>query len=542
MLVFFCIAPELAAQPRARDAILTLPYLVEGDPGRAGFMSPDLAEDFAVATRFLFRLRSESPQISAEETRRSLRSLAFDPAKPFTDRVARAVCAESQAGYVFAGSVRIVQANQIALRASVYSCQRATIQGRAAQMSSASRLQRGIAALVDEAARGWAQPPPRLPATGALSGQRIDLVAVIDYSGSMVYDLPAIHAALAAVGRQLPGGSRLGAVALETGDQTDILPFSEQWAPLLRVLEQKGARGETTARGLESALAVVERYRDWRGDARLLVFSDVDLGGRRSVGIESRLRRLRSRGVKPQLFSMLNQRFADRQEWRRLARALGMAEPEVIYARQVGFVDGTQLSFLLHGVRFSTSLAEIGGLLSEDRLSELDLRPIETAQFRREELNLNDLPAAYARLNQMRLSAIGPVQSNLEKRIARAVEGGRRESAAAGRALLKSEGLSFSIDVGDAATLERLRAARGSRIYVGLRLSPAPPGASGDPVVNDPADVYIVSQGEAPTLFAESWPQLLRRARDGLDRRDIVFVLAEVLEAGATGDVRDLRE
>ncbi|MBX7059250.1 MAG: hypothetical protein K1X75_14385 [Leptospirales bacterium] len=522
--------------------MLALPFLVEGDTVRAGLDLPDLPGEFAAATRFLFSLRSDYPVLSVEAATRALRAASFQPQTPFTDRVARSVCAESGAGYLLAGSVRAVDQNQVMLRASVFGCRSARIEARGAQLTSVQRLQRGLGSLLDQAMRGWAPPAAHPEQHGGLGSERIDLAAIIDYSGSMVYDLPAIHAALAAIGPQLPQGSRLGAVALESGDQTDILPFSEQWTPLLRVLGQKGARGETTVRGLDNALSIVERYRDWRGDTRLLVFSDASLGGRRNPGMESRLRRLRGRGVKTLFFSLLNQRYADRQEWTRLSRSVSTETTQPLYAREAAFVDGRRLNFVVAGSRFYTTEQSIRPAQLSGDLRELQLQPLETVSYRREELNLNDLPLAFARLGGTRLSSASAIVSNLELCIARGVEGLRRQSPAAGRALLKNDGLSFTIDVGDAAILARLQAERGRRLYVGLRLSPAPAAESAAAVVNEPGDVYIVNQGEVPRLFVDSWSQVLRRAPEGIDRQNIVFFLVEPIEAGRTGDVRDLRE
>lgn len=518
---------------------MVLPYLLEGDPERAGITLPDAPIRLQEATRFLLSQRRGRTVVSEAASRRVEAALNFRPEEPFTARRAGELCAESRAEFLFAGSARFVSPTQIFLRASLYSCSGRNVTRRGSAMTTAARLQRGLLQLTDETTSGVMNPAPIEEGEGLRPAQPLDLAVVVDYSGSMLYDIPAIHAALGALRNALPPRSRLGVIAIESGDRIDILPFSERWDPLLRAMQQKGARGEVTLRGLENALAVADRFREWRGDRALLVFSDASARGRRAASVEALLRRLQNKGVRSSLFSLANQSYEDRREWERIARALRLADPAVVYGRQFGLLTGESLFVTLRGSRFYLADEDVRADVVAGRLNVAALEPIDTVHFRRDELNLNDLPAGYARQKNTRLTSLGAVFSSLEKRIGEAAITRVYDGGEYAPVLLKNEGLSFTIRVSDARVLERFRQLRGRKVYVGLRLHPSP---GGERAVNTPGSVYIMEQGEAPRLFVTTWAEVLRRADTALDRNEVWFFLVETLEVGDARESEDLRQ
>jgi hypothetical protein len=539
ILILLIAAWPATGPAQTSGGLMVLPYLLEGDPERAGFTLPDAPIRLQEATRFLLSQRRGRTVVSETISRRVEAALNFRPEEPFTARRAGELCAESRAEFLFAGSARFVSPTQIFLRASLYSCSGRSVTRRGSAMTTAARLQRGLLALTDETTSGVMQPAPIEDGEGLRPAQPLDLAVVVDYSGSMIFDIPAIHAALGALRNALPPRSRLGVIAIESGDRVDILPFSERWDPLLRAMQQKGARGEVTLRGLENALAVADRFREWRTDRALLVFSDANVRGRRASSVESLLRRLQNKGVRSSLFSLANQSYEDRREWERIARALRLADPAVVYGRQFGLLTGQNLFVTLRGSRFYLANEDVRSAVVAGRVNVQQLEPIDTVHFRRDELNLNDLPAAYARQKNTRLTSLGPVFSSLEKRIGEAAitrvyEGGEYASV-----LLKNEGLSFTIRVSEARVLERFRQLGGRKVYVGLRLQPSP---DGERAVNFPGSVYIMEQGETPRLLVTTWAEVLRRPDTALDRNEVWFFLVETLEVGDARQSEDLRE
>ena len=531
-LTGFLVTSPLAAQG---SGMLILPFQVEGDPTRAGFSDTRISDRLQEASHFLLYTARDAKLFSPAQTRTITGRAEWQAGQTLDSLRAGRLCSEARADYLLAGTARFIADGRIYLGATTFICRTGRSVPGANETTDGRNFQQALRRVLVRATPFW-QPRVSPAVTGG--GGAVDLAVVLDHSGSMVEDLPAILNALSALGQQLPRGSRLGFVTAGDGDRLDVIPFSDHWADAVARAREKYASGEVTVNGIERALGIVHSYRDWRGARKVMVFSDARLGSRNS-GLESYLRRIKASGGDVRLFCVLNQQYADRAEWQRMARALSIADPGVLYGREAGFVGEPGLFFLMNGARFYVSRRNLrGGILSGDVPEEV-LQPLETIHYERTQLNLTDLPKALAQKNSTRLAFLGPVVSGLESAIARGATAGVTAASAGTRVLVKNAGLSFWINVQDRSILSELRRRVGEKIYVGLHVAPA---AGGDEkLVNLPNPVYIRSHGEVPDPLIETWTGQARRAERDLIREDVHFFLLEILEIDDGRSSQDIR-
>jgi hypothetical protein len=150
---------------------------------------------------------------------------------------------------------------------------------------------------------------------------------------------------------KLPSQSRIGAV-VAAPEGLDILPLTESWTRMIQVLEAKRPAGDVSIKQIEDALGVVENFRDWKGDRKLLVPFDAK-ADRRMHGIESRIRRLTSRNIDVSLFQLQGQTPDDQAEIRRISKILRLSDPGVLYGRRAGFVKDFRFSWFKTGCALS---------------------------------------------------------------------------------------------------------------------------------------------------------------------------------------------
>jgi hypothetical protein len=193
----------------------------------------------------------------------------------------------------------------------------------------------------------------------------------------------------------------------------------------------------------------------------------------------------------------------------------------------------------MQGDRFFTSRRDLRGAILRGEVPPSEIVPLETIHYERDELNLIDLPKAFARKNGTQLSYLGPIVSSLETTIARAATAGVVAGADGSRVLVKNAGVSFWIRVNDRRIATQLRQKMGQKLYVGLHVAPA--AGAGEKLVNLPDPVYIRSQGEVPELFISTWAELSARSERDLSRDNVYFLLLEILEVDDGRGSQDIR-
>lgn len=530
------------------SGILVLPFLIQGNPEKAGLSDvAQLPEHMQQAAHFLLPTLRSYPLQNLESTRSSLETAGWSSGETLDQRLADRICIAARVDYLVAGSAQFIEASQTFVKSSVYSCREHKIAASAREAGSVTQLQSLLR-------KALLASTPFLPAAqnavdaspGQHADQRpLDLAIILDYSGSMIADIPSILRSLTAIHGALPSGSRLGVVAMNgssVGGNIEILPFTTEWTATLETLYRKKAGGSNNVAALESALSIVNQYRDWQARRMLMIFTTVGSGERRMTGVESQLRRLQSSGIQLRLFPVLNQDHNQRAEWQRLIRVLSLPSAELVYGREILFADGQSSFMVLKSNRFyhTTGSQDISGLIQRDRLDMNVLRGIETIHYQREDLNLNRLPQAYARVTGRRLTSMGPVVSNLEVRMA-ALVGGTADLTDGNRltpVLVKNRGHAFRIYVRDAAMVERLRSMRNQNIYLGLRFRSDATSSAG--IVNLPGPVYIRNYANVPQLFIQSHERLVRLPTGAIDNQDIWFLFVTILEIedDRSGDIR----
>ena len=507
-----------------------------GDPNPDVFDRQRLPEFLQHAAYFLFEQRLRFPLQSRDDLNANLARAGYSASAVFSHETATKVCAETGVSHLLAGSANFRPADGLIVNIVSYSCRRSGVIAKGRASGRLSDLQRLLATGLREAS-----PFARALAPAGPSGadpRALDLAVVIDTSGSMATDLPQIRKGLASVRRQAPEGSRIGTVFLDDGDRIDVLPFTRRWDRMLQVLSARRPAGNVSATGLERGLERIEQYRDTRGIPRLLVFSDAPAQGRRLQLVESRLRRLKRRGWDVHLFQLAGQRPEDRGEWQRLARAVGLKSPEVIYGRRAGFVEFS-LFLVMIGSRFYQSDRDLSGPVAAGSVEGRPMTPIETVAFPADALTLDELPRRMAARDNRKLSGLGPVVSGLEAKITKSALGGTLFETVPYRALVKHEGRGFWVRLHRRTDFERLKALRGQSVYLGLRMT-STPGA--ERITNLPGEIFIRKQKDVPRLLINRRAHLQRLPQKFISPADVWFFLSEIIEVRDARREQDIRE
>lgn len=509
-------APEMAVLPFQVSGQIDLP-----------FTQQDLPDLFSEATHFILETTKDLSLQDLETTRRALRKTGYQAEHVLNSSTLRAICRETRASRVFAGEAHFLAQGRLNLSAVVLSCTTEKEAGRASVTGTVGQMQGALRDLVRDAApfapeRQRPLAPRRKP---------VDLVLVLDASGSMQEDYRTLVKSLAGVRELLPARSRIGAI-VAAPEGLDILPLTEAWPRMIQTLEAKRPAGEVELKQIEEALGIVENFRDWQGDKKLLAAFD-SRSGRRMHGIESRLRRLTSRGIAVSLFQLQGQTPDDQAEIRRMAKVLRLQDPGVLYGRRAGFVEGFSIFLVQNGLRFYRSERDVTGEISTGRLNTDQLLPVETVHYKKEDLNLKNLPQAYAKRENLRLIGAGPVVSGIEARVRAAVDLHGDDPAPAYRVLVKHEGRGMWFRIADPEAARALKKSIRQKIYLGLSFE-----KEGRELINEPSVAFPRTQGRTPRLFITKSDTLSRSA---VSRSDVHFLFCEIVEVESP-DGQDLRK
>lgn len=520
-----------------RNEIAVLPFRITGNPDPLRMQSSELPGLYQEATHFLFESHRDYPLQSLSATAAALKDIRWNQDSVLDEKRSAQICIYTDSSHFLAGSAHFGTDNSLIVEMVVYSCAAHSVVGRSRRSGRVSAMQRLLRTAVVEST-DFARA--RAHANEGTAGGAVDVVAVIDFSGSMAGVLPEIVTSLGAVRNRLPAGSRLAALSLE-GREINALPFSDQWGRTIDALKAKRGAGETSVQTLRSALIKIEEERHWRGARKALIFSDAATGGQRQTELESRIRRLIDRGIEVHLFCMPSQSQADRLEWLRLSRALRLEDPSVLYGRRVGFLEGFSIFLIQSGARFYRADRDVTTEIRGASLNVQDLTPVETIRFEASTLNLNDLPESYAKAENLRFDRhLGPVISGIEKKVEEAVLSGTTAETAKYAALLRNQGASFWARFRDTSIYDSLKDSSGRTAYVGLSLRPS--SDPGERLENDPDVFYIREQSRVPRLFIASWADLLRLPTGSIDEEDVWFFLSEIRDVKDVGGGHDIRE
>ncbi|HMU84323.1 MAG TPA: VWA domain-containing protein [Leptospiraceae bacterium] len=504
-----------------------LPFASTGANESLAFTEQDLPNLLAGATHFIFESTREHRLQDQAQTEKAVKSSGWTADQPLDSAALRSLCRTTSASRLFAGNAQFLSEGRVAISANVFSCAGLSEIGRGRRSGSLSNLQELLRGLIADAAPF----SPEKRTTTAGRRKPADVILVIDASGSMEEDYRAIIKSLPGIREKLPDHSRISAVVVQP-EGLDVLPFTESWSKMISVLDAKRPSGEVTIKQVEDGLGVVENFREWKGDRKLLLCFDAK-SNRRMNGIESRLRRLTGKGIDISLFQLQGQTPKDQAEIRRLSTMLRLTPPSVAYGRRAGFVEGFSLFLIQYGGRYYRADRDATAEIQSGTLDLSRLAPVETIHYTEEELQLKNLPAAYAKHENLRLVGTGPVISGIEVRVKQAVEVRGEEVASVHRALVKHEGQGLWIRIADDGTANSLKKWKGQKLYAGLSFT-----REGRELFNDPSRVYLKTQGDVPRLLITTKDNLQRASH--VSPEDVHFLLCEVVDVQGPGQ-GDLR-
>lgn len=527
LFFLFFLPGALAAE------IVVLPFRIQGKPDPARFSRTELDRQLQEAVYFLARMAIDYPLTSPIRTARAVERSGWRPDQTLNFRPSRSICLETSALYLLAGEARFLGPGEVRLAMTMFSCHTMKKAAAVRRVGQVNRLQQMLLEMIRESA-SFARPKPQFPSDGR--GNSVDLAVLLDCSGSMTGDLPYIKKSLEALLHRLSGESRLAVIALQGDGRRETLPFTNDRTRIRRFLKRQRAGGENSLRFLVESLNPIAQYQEWRGDPRLLVFSDVRLAGETAT-LEGMLQRLRNRGIKSYLFPLSGRQGDDLAAWRRLIETISPQTNKLVYARRLEFLEGYSLYLIVKDNRLFETRKEIGRFVLSGKIDRLEAGVVDTYRFSSNALNLQTLPDEYARRNNLHLAGTGPMISNLESLIHSVALGGTERSRSAYRVLLKNEGVGFWIGVNNASVYKRLRDLIGRKIYLGLRFRYS--GESEQRIGNDPDFILIRSEGNIPRLFVNSWRRLVRLPSRRITPEDIWFLSVEIK---GTQDVRRERD
>jgi len=527
----------LTATLQAESGLAVLPFRIAGEVETMPFTRSELPALLQQATHFLVRTGLEYPALDLMTTGSAVERQKYGPASPFTPEKASALCIDTGSNYLLAGSANWTGKDQVVVNIISFQCRAGQVLARGRQSGSISELQ---SLLRQALADSTPFARKRTVVEQIIKKQAVDLAVVLDTSGSMATVLPPVHSLLRNLSRALPVGSRMAAFVLENrqGEKIESHSYTSNLSRLTELLEARQPAGEISERTLQTALSQVlslqaEASRAGQHTRKLLIFSDVPMGLNQSAGLEDRLRQLRHAGVQIGLFQLASQGAAERQEWARLARSLGLESPEIIWGRRSGFLQGHSVFFIQNGNRFFRANMDITAAIEQDQLRLDSLIPLESATYSREELSILALPEAYARRQKLSLTGNGPLVTNLEKRAHSFVMRGTADTRAPYRVLLQQEGNAFWVQISEPRLYRQLTEKTGEKVFVGLHLTR---NAAAE-LVNLPGSVYLYQEKDVPRLFINNWSHLLRGAAPYIRPADVWFFQATIKEFSGGQDL-----
>ncbi|MBE7436971.1 MAG: VWA domain-containing protein [Spirochaetales bacterium] len=514
-----------------------LPFRISGEVDPLLFTRSELPALLQQATHFLVRTGLQYPVLDLQASNSAAERQKYGPSSPFTPEKASALCIDTGSNYLLAGSANWTKQDQVVINIISFQCRGGQVLARGRHSGSLSRLQ---SLLRDALFDSTPFARRRTVVEQAIKKKAVDLAVVLDTSGSMAPVLPHIHSLLRNLSRSMPVGSRMAAFVLENrqGEKVDSLSYTANVMRMTELLESRQPAAEISEKTLEAALSRALTLRaEPRGGSdsvrKLLVFSDVPLGQNQAPGLEDRLRQLRHSGMQIALYQLASQGPTERQEWARLSRSLALENPEILWGRRSGFLQGYSVFFIHRGNRFFRANTDLKSALEQDQVDMESLIPLEMATYTREELNLLALPEAYARRNNLKLTGNGPLVTNLEKKAHMFVMRGTADMRAPYKVLLQQEGNAFWVQIADPRLYRQMSEKTGEKVFVGVHLTR---NAAGE-LVNLPDSVYLYREQDVPRLFVNNWSHIMKVSGDYIQPADIWFFQATIKEFSGGQDL-----
>ncbi|MCB1137567.1 MAG: VWA domain-containing protein [Leptospiraceae bacterium] len=495
----------LAGSLQARDfEVSILPFRVSGSVPEQYFSRKALPVELQRATAFLFELHKNYPVDSIERLNRSLPvETLVSGALPGQD-----YCNYTRGAYLLKGEAVFSGTRGITITMELQSCNTGRTVQKATGSGSLNDLQTLLVESIQRSTPGFRSSD--LP---AWSGSSVEWILVMDQSGSMSGEKLALARAL----KSLDASGLVGRMGLLlVGENGNRLVEPGSAGEAISILEGSGTGGEVSLSDVARALQTLQRLPP--AERKVLIVTDAGSGS--TAEFEGALRSLLARGSHPVLIPTSGMPATGRTLYARLNRSLKLQDPEIIYGRRAGFIEGFSLFFVQKGDRFYVSRKDVSRFIEAGNLPADQVSPVATVNLRDDSLTLSSVIQSFAKKENLKLLGTGPLISSLENSLASMARGNGQSGH---RVLLKNQGTAFWINC-NSSTATNLRKYRGGqKIYVGLMLKKGPLGPE-----NHPEMVLIRSAADVPSLFIQRYDDL--SSEKLLKKQDIWFFLVEVVD------------
>lgn len=508
-----CLTVPSVLSARA-DRLLVLPFRVSGKAPAAYFDESELPAQSMQAALFLSRLLREYRAIPYRES-------GADRLQGLDEQAAEnrlgTFCSDPNVSHVLGGQLLFTGPSDLTVEVFTASCVRRSILYRDRSSGNINEIQSLMRTSIFRAT-------PFLPESRSYARlQNFEemrdshLHIVVDLSGSMELTLPFARRALEAL-EPSPGKTVTFTVIGSSARIEHTEAFADQTAYLKTVRSLHGSGATTEASLLDGLRRAADHIKP--GTTRMLFLSDATFSEKGLLQLQEIFRSYKRAGIDVALFPGYGSDPAFLDRTGRFDRIARVYTP--VFARRGGFVSGESRFFVRRGSAFFLCPGNAGDDIASGRLDTSRCQSFPAHRYSKTELDLDRIVQAYADRNNLKISEISPVYSDLEFRIADFLTD-RTGARAPYRVLVQSGSRAFWIGLNSKEDYQALSRKKGEKLYVGLHLKATPGG-----VENIPARIYMLPDAEVPRLFLLEYERLLKLNRSYWNVRDAWFFHVEV--------------
>ena len=529
-----------------KNLSLVLPFRIEGKKLKNHWLTYNAEYKLQDALHFVLKESFRHNILNKNKSQKFLYSIKYNESTSLTKNKANFICQNKALHSLFSGLARRYEGRRLSLQITKYSCRTSKIiKSKVIFVSSRLELQSAFRQALKKYETIF---PLQKINYNTNSSNNIDIVAILDFSGSMRVDIPIILRELRFLRDKFSNSSRLGIISLEEKNGVSTLPLSSQWNKNLDILKNKPIRGETRESQFREAIRIVENYKKWENLPFLLFFTDFALSSNFSSYLIPHLHTLRQEQKNFCFFPLLRQSVSSQKLWYKYLQSVnGKYLSNLSYARSAYLAGKGELYFIRRGWHFFLSQQNPKNQLSQNNTPRLDWENIATNLYPNTSLDLNYLPQAYANRKKDKILRFGKYYSNMGHVLMDCLDIFTKENnIAKERILVQGEKKAFWIDV-DKESIPIIRKYGKNKFYIGLHwernnLNPS------IPFRNLSSPVYFLSQADVPQLFVWRWEDIQSLALDKkskfqekIYKKNIYFLYVKLLKIKNEEEREDIR-
>ncbi len=238
---------------------LVLPFQIENGKNNQVSFFPYSPERLQKAAHFVLQQHRDHPLLTMQATNRLWQNLGYTESTILSRDKAEKICQLSRAYFLIVGSAYIhpkkhMYSEGLTLKAKTFFCRSNNLGfTQVAKINSRLQLQSKLRQVLLKVTP-FLKLRPLSSVADSPSQRPLDLVAILDFSGSMRTDLGKIIKQFSYLQAQLPVTSRLGLVGIIDKDRIETLNMTTDWLRTLRLWRRKKPRGKISYHGLQKAL------------------------------------------------------------------------------------------------------------------------------------------------------------------------------------------------------------------------------------------------------------------------------------------------